>query len=71
MNNIPLGFIFSISQNNKAMNFYSSLSDIQRDAISNYIQNCTSGNEAKEKISNAITSLENKDLSFINNINLS
>jgi len=71
MNDIPLGFLFSISQNNKAMNFYSSLLEHQKESISKYLQNCSSGEEAKEKLNTVINNLENNNLSFIDNINLS
>ena len=65
MEDVPLGFLFKISQNNKAMNFYSSLSETQRKSISQYLQNCTDGEEAKQKLNTAITNLENNNLSFI------
>ncbi len=65
MNNMPIGFLFSLSQNDKAMNFYSTLSEDQKNSISSYIQTCSSGDEAKEKITRVITNLENNNISFI------
>lgn len=65
MNDMPIGFLFSMSQNDKAMSYYSSLSQTQKESISKYLQNCSSGNEAKEKINTTINNLENNNISFL------
>ena len=70
MNDIPLGFRFSLTNNNEAMKFYSNLSETEKEAISNYLQECSSSNKSKEKINNAINFLQNKNISFIENSNL-
>lgn len=65
MNDLPLGFRFSLTNSDAAMKFYTSLSDKEKSSVINYLQNCSSGEEAIEKINTAINSLENKNLSFI------
>ena len=63
---IPLGLLFKISTNYKALNNFSKLNEQKLTEITNYIQNSSTGNEAQEKINIAIKSLENNDLEFLN-----
>ena len=63
--NIPLGLLFSIINNNKALNYYSNLDTTQKENITKYIQNVTDSNEVKAKINEVIDHLENKDLNFL------
>lgn len=63
--NIPLGLLFSIINNNKALNYYSNLNTTQKENITKYIQNVTDSNEVKAKINEVIDHLENKDLNFL------
>lgn len=64
-NPIPLGLLFGISTNYKALNNFSKLNEEKIVEITNYIQNCSTGNEAQEKINIAIKSLENNSLEFL------
>ena len=55
----------SLAQNPTALNNYSNLSDEEREKINVQIKSTTTGPEAKNKIENIISNLENND---INNI---
>lgn len=63
---MPIGFAMSLGMHEYAMDFYSKLDSDNRNKIKNYIQNCSSGNEAKQKIKKAVKCLEKQDLSFLN-----
>ncbi len=63
---LPIGFTMSISNNEHALKFYSSLDKATQNKIMNYIRNSTTGNEAKEKIENSVNGLANNNLNFLN-----
>lgn len=62
---IPIGFLFKISMNSKALDYYSLLDGNTKQEITNYIQNSTSGDEAKQKITKAIEHLNNNNVDFL------
>lgn len=62
---LPIGLAMSLGMNEYAMEFYSSLDSSTRDKIKQYIQNCSSGKEAKEKINTTIKNLEKNSLDFL------
>ena len=62
---MPIGFVFSLALNKDAMNYYSTLDNIVKNNIKSFIQNNSSGIEAKEKIDIAIKSLENNSIDFL------
>lgn len=60
--NIPIGFSMSLAQNPAALNNYSNLSDEEREKINTQIKSSTTGHEAKNKIENIISDLENNNI---------
>ena len=62
---LPIGLAMSLGMNEYAMDFYSKLDTNTRDKIKNYIQNCSTGSEEKEKIRNTIDNLEKHNLNFL------
>lgn len=63
---LPIGLAMSLGMNEFAMDYYSKLDNTTRNKIKNYIQNCSTGNEAKEKINIAVKNLEENTLDFLN-----
>ena len=63
---IPIGLAMSLGMNEFAMDFYSKLDNATRNKIKAYIQNCSSGKEAKSKINTTIENLEKHNLDFLN-----
>lgn len=60
--NIPIGFSMSLAQNPTALDTYSNLTEKEREKINKYISSSISGDEAKVKIENIISNLENNTL---------
>ena len=56
----------SLGINEFAMDFYAGLDNTTKNKIKAYIQDCASGNEAKEKINITIKNLEKHNLDFLN-----
>lgn len=65
-NHIPVGFAMSLSQHEDALKYYGSLDKMQQEQIKNYIQNSTTGDEAKQRIENSVNGLSNNNLNFLN-----
>lgn len=63
--NVPVGFTMNLAQSPQALNYYSNLSEEERNKINNYIESSTSGNEAKKRIENVISNLENNHLNTL------
>lgn len=63
---LPIGLAMSLGMHEYAMDFYSQLDTNTREKIKQYIQNCSSGTEAKKKINNTIENLEKHNLDFLN-----
>lgn len=63
---LPIGLAMSLGMNEYAMEFFSELDTNTRDKIKKYIQNCSTGSEAKEKIKTTIKNLEKHNLDFLN-----
>ncbi|MCL2488960.1 MAG: hypothetical protein FWE80_09785 [Oscillospiraceae bacterium] len=61
---LPLGFGMQLAQVPGAMDTFGSLSQPQRDAIVEYIQGCTSGRDAKERIANVVNGLSEGRTNF-------
>lgn len=62
---LPIGLAMSLGMNEFAMDFYSGLDTDTRNKIKAYIQNCSSGKEAKNKIHTTIENLEKHNLKFL------
>lgn len=63
---MPVGLAMSLGMNEYAMDFYAGLDNGSREKIKQYIQNCSSGKEAKQKIKTAVSNLEKHNLDFLN-----
>lgn len=64
--NLPIGFIMSIALNKKALKNFVNLNDNEKNMICTYIQNSTSGDDAKQRIDISIKGLENSSMNFLN-----
>lgn len=56
---LPLGFGMSLAQEPKAMQAYGNMSKEQKAAMIRQIQNCSTGEEAREHIAAAVIQLKN------------
>ena len=56
---LPLGFGMQLSQVPAAMEYYGRLSQKERDDIVTYIQNCRTGDDAKNRIAEVVSGLQN------------
>lgn len=65
MENLPLGFAFSLSMNKQAMDYYSTLDFDTQAQITRYIENATSTKETKNRINSSINALSHADTSFL------
>ena len=57
---MPIGFIMSLMQSEKALNAYSYLENSEKESIIDYITNPLNGDDVKQKIDKVIYELENK-----------
>ncbi len=57
-NDMPVGFVMSLAQNEKALNYYSTLANYEKENIKNYIKGARTGEEAKMRIETTIQNLE-------------
>lgn len=63
---IPEGFGAALSKEPKAHHFFDSLSIVQKASVIQYIQsNNATGDDAKNKIIDVVTSLKNNSLNFM------
>ena len=63
--NMPLGLGMALGMNSYANGYWNSLDTSQKAKVTQYIQNCATGNEAKEKIDKAIYALEHHNLDLL------
>lgn len=63
--NMPVGFVFKMAMDSKALDYYSTLSNSTKERITNYIQNSSTGNESKQRIEDVINNLKNNNLDFL------
>ena len=64
-NNMPVGFAMSLAQNEQALDYYSTLNTSMKNNIKLFIQNASTGDDAKSRIELAIENLSNQSTSFI------
>lgn len=64
--NIPIGLIMSIAQNENAFKYYANLDENTKSRINSYVQNSTTGDDAKQRVDTTISHLENNNLNFLN-----
>lgn len=69
-NNIPVGFAMSLAQNEQALDYYSTLNSSMKNDIKLFIQDASTGDDAKRRIEVAIENLSNQNTSFIRWFNL-
>ena len=63
---LPIGLAMSLGMNEYAMDFYSKLDPVTRNKIKQYVQDCSSGQEAKKKIKDTVKNLEEHNITFLN-----
>lgn len=63
---LPIGFAMSLALNEFAMEYYASLDDMNKEKITKYIQNSSTGSEAKSRINQVIKDLEKNNTDFLN-----
>ena len=61
---LPLGFGMQLAQDPEAMDAFGRLTNQQKQSVVNYIQNCTSGEDSKNRIADAVANLSKNDLTF-------
>ncbi|BBF44462.1 hypothetical protein lbkm_3175 [Lachnospiraceae bacterium KM106-2] len=59
---MPVGFVMSLSMDMQAMTNFALLSDQDKEQIISYIEASTTGDEAKARIKESISSLHNQSL---------
>lgn len=64
MNDVPLGLLFSIAENESALEYYANLSVDTKNDITKFVQTDMSM-DAKERIDFVVSSLERNDISFL------
>lgn len=60
---LPLGLGMRLAQEPKAMDVFGAMDEGQKARVVQYVQAATTGNEAKERIETAVTSLRDNNLS--------
>lgn len=61
---LPLGFGMRLAQSPEAMNTFGGLTQAKRDAIVDYIQGCTTSDDAKKRIATVVTGLKEGKTDF-------
>ncbi len=61
---LPLGLGMELAQNPKAMNAFGTMTNEQKAALISHIQGATTGEEAKQRIAEAIHKLNNNQTQF-------
>ena len=63
---LPLGFGMLLAQEPSAISRYGALTNEQKSSVIRYIQSGATGEDAKNRIENAVNGLRDGDLRFIN-----
>ena len=61
---LPLGFGFRLQESPSALRTFSSLNESQRNQVLNYVQGGNTGDDAKNRIANAVNCLSKGQVSF-------
>ena len=61
---MPLGFGMALYQNSNALHCFAALSQDERNNIIRYIENSKTGEEAKNRIDNAVSNLNKRNTKF-------
>lgn len=61
---LPLGLGMGLAQDPEAMYNFGKMSNTQKNELINYIQSGVSGEDAKERMANAINRLHNNEIQF-------
>lgn len=64
-NEVPISFVNSLNQNQKAKHYFSSLADQDKLKVISYIQISATGEEEKQRTHKAVNGLEHFDLDFL------
>ena len=63
--NMPIGLMMSLAQNPEAMHNFSLLSDEEQKSVIQFVENSSTGKEAKSRIERAVQNLEAGNHSFL------
>jgi hypothetical protein len=63
---LPLGFGMLLAQEPEAITHYGALTNDQKSTVIRYIQSAATGEEAKNRIADAVYGLRDGDMSFLN-----
>lgn len=66
---LPLGFGMLLAQEPEAIARYGALSNDKKASVIRYIQSGATGEDAKNRIANAVTGLRDGDMSFMDSVN--
>lgn len=66
MDNLPLGFAFSLSMNKNAMDYYNTLDYTTQEKLTNYIETAKNTQDTKLRIEQSISALNSGDINFLN-----
>ncbi|MCI1964599.1 MAG: YdeI/OmpD-associated family protein [Oscillospiraceae bacterium] len=64
-NEMPIGLLMSLAQHQSAMKNFALLDDKGQKSVIQYIENSTTGAEAKSRIQNAVNNLEQGNSGFL------
>ncbi|WP_411678443.1 YdeI/OmpD-associated family protein [Caproicibacter sp.] len=62
---MPIGLMMSLAQHTNAMKTFGRLDDEQQKSVIRYVEDSTTGEEAKSRIQNAVQNLDQGDTGFI------
>lgn len=63
--NMPVGLMMSLAQHQNAMKTFSMLNDEKQKSVIRYVEDSTTGEEAKDRIQNAVSDLDKGSTGFI------
>lgn len=61
---MPIGLGIELYQNTSALNYFVALSQDERNDIIRYIENSSDGKDAKNRINNAVSNLNKRNIEF-------
>ena len=61
---MPIGLMMSLAMNQDAMRNFSALSDDKQSSVIRYVENASTGEDARERIGNAVDELGKGNTSF-------
>lgn len=63
--NMPIGLMMSLAQHENAMKNFGRLDDVRQKSVIRYVEDSTTGEEAKSRIQKAVQNLEDGNTGFL------